>query len=168
MSVILRTLPTDVKKMTRILDKADRKILNLLQTNSQMPNAQIAEQVGLSASSCWRKINALDASGIIENYTVTLNPRRAGLDFEAIVHLQLDRHDSDGVSALSELLGARPEVVDCFATTGTADYQMRVLCKDLEAYNIFLEEVLFRNSSVRSAQTNVVLKRIKSSGKITL
>ena len=97
-----------------------------------------------------------------------MNPHRAGLDFEAIVHLQLDRHDSDGVNALSELLGARPEVVDCFATTGSADYQMRVLCKDLETYNIFLEEVLYRNSSVRSAQTNVVLKRIKNGGQIAL
>ncbi len=154
--------------MRKTLDNTDRKILNILQHNSQTPNAQIAEQVGLSASSCWRKINALDATGIIERYTISLDPRRAGLDFEAIVHLQLDRHDSDGVNALSELLGARPEVVDCFATTGTADYQMRVLCKDLESYNTFLEEVLFSNSSVRSAQTNVVLKRIKNGSKIAL
>jgi DNA-binding Lrp family transcriptional regulator len=150
------------------IDSTDRKILDLLQENSQTPNAQIAESVGLSVSSCWRKTNALQASGVIRRYTVALDPRKVGLNFEAIVHLQLDRHDAEGVAALSELLATRPEVIDCFATTGVADYQMRVLCRDLDAYNQFLEQVLFRNSSVRSAQTNVVLKSIKSGGRIKL
>lgn len=154
--------------MTNLIDAADRRILNLLQEDSQMANAQIAEQVGLSASSCWRKTHALGEAGVIETYTVTLNPGLIGLNFEAIVHLQLDRHDSAGVKALSDLLETQPEVIDCFATTGAADYHMRILCKDLNAYNAFLEKVLFRNSSVRSAQTNVILKHIKRGGKITL
>lgn len=154
--------------MASPLDKADRQILNLLQADSQTANAQIAEHVAMSPSSCWRKTRALEAAGVIEHYTVALNPDRLGLRFEAIVHLQLDRHDADGMRALSDLLETRPEVIDCYATTGAADYHMRVLCTDIEAYNAFLEEVLFRNSSVRSAQTNVVLKRIKKGGKISL
>lgn len=165
----IRKLHPEIKRNpTKMLDQTDRKILRRLQADSQIANAQLAEEVGLSASSCWRKTRALEEAGIIEKYTVTLNPARMGLSFEAIVHLQLDRHDADGVTALSELLETRPEVIDCFATTGTADYQMRVLCADLDAYNAFLEEVLFRNSSVRSAQTNVVLKHIKRGGQITL
>lgn len=152
--------------MDNSLDLMDRKILNLLQENSQMSNARIAEEVGLSPSSCWRKINALETSGAIERYTIAVSPRDVGLAFEAIVHVQLDRHDADGVDSLAALLETRAEVIACFATTGSADYHMHVLCKDLDAYNAFLEEVLFRNSSVRSAQTNVVLKNIKRGGRV--
>lgn len=151
--------------MTELLDSADRKIIALLQSDSRLTKAQIAERTGLSASSCWRKIRALEETGVIEGYTVAVSPARMGLGFEAMVHLQLDRHDSKGVKELADMLRQRAEVIDCFATTGTADYHMHVLCADIAAYNRFLEEVLFRNASVRSAQTNVVLKRVKRQGR---
>lgn len=151
-----------------MIDDTERLLLNALQEDSRLANAQIAEQTNLSPSSCWRRIKSLEERGIIERYTVALNAARMDLGFEAIVHLQLDRHDTNGVAQLSELLKARSEVIECFATTGTADYHMRVLCSDIEAYNRFLEEVLFSNRSVRSAQTNVVLKRIKSGNRVKL
>ena len=145
-----------------MLDDKDFAILNLIQVDARLTTAQIAEKVHLSASSCWRKIKSMEEVGVIERYTVAVSPTKIGLNFEAIVNLRLDRHDEEGVETLTRLLMSRPEVVDCFATTGNADFQMRVLCADIEAYNQFLQTVLFKNTSVRSAQTNVVLKRIKT------
>ncbi|MEQ6250229.1 Lrp/AsnC family transcriptional regulator [Sulfitobacter sp. HNIBRBA3233] len=148
--------------MDEFLDWTDHAILRLLLADSSLSKAELAERTGLSASSCWRRVRALEQSGVIERYTVALDHARMGLAFEAIVHLHLDRHDSGGVKRLSDALRARAEVVACFATTGAADYHMHVRCADIAAYNRFLEDVLFSNTSVRSAQTNVVLKRIKS------
>lgn len=149
-----------------MIDHKDGQILNLLQKNSQLSNVQLSEQANLSASSCWRRIKSLEDLGVIERYSVVVNPKKMGLNFEAIVHLMLDRHDSNGVEKLIKLLNLSPEVIECYATTGTADFHMRVLCQDIEAYNKFLENVLFQNTSIRSAQTNVVLKRIKNGSPI--
>lgn len=154
--------------MSKNVDAIDRALLNLLQEDSQLSNAQIAEKANLTASTCWRRIKSLEESGVIAGYTVSLDPAAMGLTFEAIVHLQLDRHDSDGLKELSDALNTRPEVIECFATTGTADYHLRVLCSDIDAYNRFMDEVLFKNRSVRSAQTNVILRRITESGRIKL
>lgn len=149
-----------------MIDHKDVEILNLLQKNSQLSNVQLSEQTNLSASSCWRRTKALEDLGVIERYGIVVNPQKMGLHFEAIVHLALDRHDANGVKKLTEILDLSPEVIECYATTGTADFHMRVLCQDIEAYNKFLENVLFQNTSIRSAQTNVVLKRIKNGAPI--
>lgn len=154
--------------LKHMIDDTDRALLNLLQDDAQLSIAQLAERTHLSPSSCWRRVRSLQDSGAIDAYTVRIDPERVGLTFEAIVHLQLDRHDSEGVNRLSDLLETRPEVIDCYATTGAADYHMRILCADIDAYNRFLEDVLFKNSSVRSAQTNVVLKRVKAGNRIRL
>lgn len=147
-------------------DESDKRLLRLLQQNARLSNAELAEQAALSPSSCWRRVRALEEDGTITRYTALVDPRRVGLAFEAIVHVQLDRHDSAGVQAFMTMVRDHDEVVECSATTGTADYHMRVICRDIDAYNQFLERALFRLPCVRSAQTNMVLKKIKSNAPI--
>jgi Lrp/AsnC family transcriptional regulator, leucine-responsive regulatory protein len=144
------------------LDSRDLKILRHLQTDSRISNADLADKVGMSASACWRRVRAFEEAGVIERYCVVVNPKQAGLTFQAIVHVQLARHNLDDLDSFIRAVAGRSEVVACFATTGQSDYQMRVLCRDLEAYNDFLETFLFRLPAVASAQTNVVLREIKS------
>lgn len=143
------------------LDSKDRRILDLLQRDSTISNADLANAVGMSTSACWRKVRALEEAKIIERYGAYLNPVRAGLGFQAIVHVQLTRHDPDKVEEFIHAVNRRPDVVECFATTGQSDYHLRVLCRDLAAYNTFLEGFLFKQTAVESAQTNVVLRDIK-------
>lgn len=147
--------------MTIQLDSRDRQILDLLQKDCRISNADLAEKVGMSASACWRRVRAFEDSGIIERYSAVLNPDKVGLEFEAIVLVQLTRHDPDNLTDLVRVITLRPEVLDCFATTGQADYHMHVLFPDIATYNDFLENVLFRLPAVDSAQTNVVLRKIK-------
>ncbi|WP_424944888.1 Lrp/AsnC family transcriptional regulator [Aliiroseovarius crassostreae] len=145
-----------------IPDEIDWKLLSLLQRDCRISNADLAEKAGLSASSCWRRVRALEEAGLIRRYAAQLDAARAGMGFQAMVHVQLTRHDPDKLAEFIRVIETRPEVVECFATTGQADYHLRVIVRDLEAYNHFLEKVLFRLPAVDSAQTNVILRSVKS------
>ncbi len=143
------------------LDDRDRRILTMLQRDCRISNADLAEAVGMSASALWRRVRSLEELGVIERYGAIVNPSVMGLSFEAIVHVHLTRHDPDKIVEFIRSVENSPEVQECYATTGQADYHLRVLCRDLSAYNLFLEDFLFRLPAVASAQTNVVLRTIK-------
>ena len=135
------------------LDSTDRQILRILQADSRMPVAKIAEQVSLSTSSYWRRINALEKSGVIQNFSVRLDPDAVGLGFQAIVHVHLTRHDRDQIRAFFAAIDGKPEVRECYATTGQADYHMFVQCRNVAAYNQFLGRLSVHNAS-RGQRTN--------------
>ncbi len=143
------------------LDTRDMTILTLLQKDCRISNADLAERVGMSASALWRRVRALEAAGVIERYGAIVSPRAMGLEFQAIVQVHLARHDPERIVEFIAAVKRRDEVQECYATTGQADYHLRVLCADLAAFNRFLEDFLFRQPAVASAQTNVVLHTIK-------
>lgn len=143
------------------MDPVDKRILAALTQDSRISNADLADRVGLSASSCWRRVKALEECGIIRNYTIALDDAKQGLGFGAIVHVHLTRHDPDQLDAFIRAVQDRPEIRACYATTGQADYHLHVVCADIEDYNLFLERFLFRIPAVASAQTNVILRTIK-------
>lgn len=149
------------------LDQRDLRILDLLQRDCRISNADLAAAVGMSASALWRRVRALEESGVIERYGATVSPARMGLHFEAIVHVRLRRHDPERIVEFIRAVEGRREVRECYATTGQADYHLRVLCPDLDAYNRFLEDFMFRQPAVDSAQTNVVLRTIKRAGLVS-
>ena len=144
------------------LDNIDRKILNLLRKDSRISNAELAEKVGLSPSSCWRRVRAFEDNGVIRNYSVVLDDEKLNLNFQAIVHVQLTRHDVDKLADFIRAVQSKEEVKDCRATTGQSDYHLFIQCRDLNSYNEFLEDFLFRLPAVANAQTNVVLRTLKS------
>lgn len=149
------------------LDTRDLRILDLLQRDCRISNADLAVAVGMSASALWRRVRALEEAGVIERYGAAVSPAGMGLGFEAIVHVRLRRHDPERIVEFIRAVEGRREVQECYATTGQADYHLRVLCRDLEAYNRFLEEFMFRQPAVDSAQTNVVLRTVKRGGVVT-
>ena len=142
-------------------DETDDTILRALSKDSRISNADLAEKVCLSASSCWRRVRALEEAGVIEGYTIRINDARRGLGFKAIVHVQLTRHDPEQQQVFIRAVRHREEVRACYATTGQADYHLHVTCADIDAYNRFLEQFLFRIPAVSSAQTNVILRSVK-------
>lgn len=143
------------------IDETDRKILRILQEDSRISVARIADQVGLSSSTCWRRISALEASGIIDSFSIVLNPEALGLSFQAIVHVQLTRHDPEKIASFFKAVRSKSEVRQCYAVTGQSDYQLFVNCQDVSSYNRFLDDFLFQIPAVASAHTNMVLKTIK-------
>jgi len=143
------------------ITEQDRRLLRALQGDARISNQELAERAGMSASACWRRVRALEEAGVIRRYATLIDAPAAGLNFHAIVHVTLTRHDHRHVGTFIAEVAKRPEVLDCFATTGEADYHLRVVCDDLDAYNRLLEGFLFRLPGIANVRTNLVLKDIK-------
>ena len=143
------------------IQQADRLILEALQQDGRISNQDLAERAAMSASACWRRVRALEESGVIERYTALVDPEAVGLSFHAMVHVVLSRHQAGHVETFIKAVMTRPEVLDCFATTGDADYHLRIRCRDLSAYNAFLEDFMFSLEGVSTVKTNLILRQLK-------
>ncbi|WP_407166767.1 Lrp/AsnC family transcriptional regulator [Bradyrhizobium sp. ORS 111] len=145
-----------------MVEEQDEKILAELQKDGRATNQQLAETVGMSTSACWRRVRALEESGVIEGYAALVKREQAGFATSAILHVSLERHDVKFVDEFVARVTKRREVLECFATTGDADYHLRVVVRDMDAYNQFLDEFMFRIPGIRTVRTNVILKEIKT------
>jgi DNA-binding Lrp family transcriptional regulator len=139
----------------------DRRLLRELQRDSRRTNQELADDLNMSSSACWRRVRALEESGIVTRYAALVDREKAGFSTSAILHVSLDRHDEKFVTEFVSRVRRRPEVLECFATTGDADYHLRVVVSDMAAYNRFLDEFMFRIPGIRHVRTNVILKEIK-------
>jgi Lrp/AsnC family leucine-responsive transcriptional regulator len=144
-----------------MIEAQDRRLLTYLQNDGRRSNQDLADDAGMSASACWRRVRALEESGIITRYTALVDREKAGFSTSAILHVSLDRHDEKFVTQFVSRVTRRPEVLECFATTGDADYHLRVVVADMVAYNRFLDEFMFKIPGIRHVRTNVILKEIK-------
>jgi len=145
-----------------MVEKHDERIIIHLQKDGRITNQQLAENIGMSTSACWRRVRSLEQDGVIQRYAALVDREKAGFAMSAIIHVSLERHDANVVAKFVARLKERPEVLECFATTGDADYHLRVVVRDMHAYNRFLDDFVFRLPGIRHVRTNVILKEIKS------
>ena len=145
-----------------MVEEQDQRILAELQKDGRATNQQLAEAVGMSTSACWRRVRALEEDGIIRGYSALIDREKAGFATSAILHVSLERHDATFVDQFVAQVSKRSEVLECFATTGDADYHLRVVVRDMQAYNDFLDNFMFRLPGVRYVRTNMILKEIKT------
>jgi len=132
-----------------------------LQSDSRLTMQQLAERVGMSASACWRRVRNLEESGVIDRYAVLVNPRKAGFTLSSMTLVSLARHEQKNVENFVREVMRHPEVLECFATSGEADFHLRVVVEDMDAYNAFLDDFIFRLPGVSQVRSNIVLKEIK-------
>jgi len=144
------------------LENRDWRLLEHLQTDARQSNQELADLVGMSPSACWRRVRQLEEAGIITGYRASVDARRAGMGFHAILHVRLTRHTREIVDRFIAEVLRHDEVLDCFATTGAADYHLRILCRDLDAFNAFMDRTLFRLEGIANIQSNLVLRHVKS------
>ena len=145
-----------------MLSKRDRAILAELQRDSRLTMQQLAEKVGMSSSACWRRVRSLEESGVIDRYAVIVNPRKAGFSLSSMTLVSLARHEERSVENFVTEVRRHPEVLECFATSGEADFHLRVVVEDIDAYNKFLDDFIFRIPGVSQVRSNIVLKEIKA------
>jgi Lrp/AsnC family transcriptional regulator, leucine-responsive regulatory protein len=148
--------------MRLMVEEQDQRILAELQKDGRATNQQLAEAVGMSTSACWRRVRALEEDGIIRGYSALIDREKAGFAASAILHVSLERHDATFVDQFVAQVSKRSEVLECFATTGDADYHLRVVVRDMQAYNDFLDNFMFRLPGIRHVRTNMILKEIKT------
>ncbi|MEO0999553.1 MAG: Lrp/AsnC family transcriptional regulator [Pseudomonadota bacterium] len=144
------------------LTDQDRRLLALLQADAGRAVAELAEAAGMSASSCWRRLRALEDAGVIRGRVALCDAGALGLGFAAIVHVSLTRHEAGEVAEFVRRMAARAEVLACWATSGEADYHLHVVAEDIAAYNAFLDGVLFPLPAVAQVRTNLILRTVKA------
>lgn len=145
-----------------MLELKDRRILHELQRDSRLTMQELADRVGMSSSACWRRVKALEDNGIVDRYAVIVNTRKAGFGLSSMVHVSLARHEQKNVDNFIREVKRHPEILECFATSGEADFHLRVVVEDIDAYNTFLDDFIFTLPGVSQVRSNIVLREIKT------
>ena len=144
------------------LDRHDLILLSELQRDSRQTVQQLGESAGLSSTPTWKRIKEMESTGVIRGYTALVDREKVGLSLAILAEINLTRHNEDDVRRFEREVSACPAIVSCYATTGQADYVIKVLVPDIKAYESFLHEVLFKLPGVTHVRSSVVLKEIKS------
>lgn len=150
------------------LDRTDLRILETLQHDGRITNAELADKVSLSASACLRRVQRLEQSGVISGYAARVEPRAVGLGLQAFVRVQLERHEADAIEHFIRRIAESREVVACHALTGDMDYLLHVVVEDLDHFSRFLLDRLLNDSGVADVNSSFVLRTVKQTGALPL
>lgn len=143
------------------LDRYDRSLLEVLQQEGRISNQDLAERIGLSASPCLRRVRALEESGLITGYHALLDAKKLGLSLMALIHISMDRHTPERFANFEAQVSALPEVLECLLITGQdADYQLKVVVRDMDAYQALLLEQITRIEGVSGVHSSFVMRRV--------
>lgn len=153
-------MPMNDKRLHK-LDRTDRRILEVLQSNGALTNQQLAEMVGLSPSPCLRRVKALEDAGIILDRVTVLDQKKLGLSLTAIIMIGMDRHTPERFDAFEQQVAQFPEVQQCYLITGQdADYMLRVVVPGMDEYHQFLLNRITRIPGVSGVHSSFVLRRV--------
>jgi Lrp/AsnC family transcriptional regulator, leucine-responsive regulatory protein len=143
------------------LDRYDQQILRLLQEDGRISNQDLADRIGLSPSPCLRRVRALEESGIIVGYRALLDAKALGLSLMALIHISMDQHTPERFKNFESQVNEIPEVMECLLITGqAADYQLKVVVKDMDAYQELLLNRITRIKGVTGVHSSFVLRRV--------
>jgi Lrp/AsnC family transcriptional regulator, leucine-responsive regulatory protein len=150
------------------LDRFDIAILQALQADARLSNAELAARIGLSAAPTWRRVKWLEEQGYITGYRAELDRRKIGLGVLAFVRLDAERNNSESTRALEDAIRARPEVVACHYISGTGTFELHVVATDLDAFSRLALEVLFKLPNVKDLHTSFSLGEVKTGAALPL
>ncbi|AWK90141.1 AsnC family transcriptional regulator (plasmid) [Azospirillum thermophilum] len=143
------------------MDEFDRRILRELQMEGRLPNTELADRIGLSATPCLRRVRALEQGGVIRGYRADLDRTRIGLGLTVMVGVKVDGHRDDSATAIQQAFRAMPEVVSCHLISGEADFLLEVVVADLPSYERFLLGTLLTLPMVKDVRSNFVIRTVK-------
>jgi Lrp/AsnC family leucine-responsive transcriptional regulator len=142
-------------------DRYDRKILELVQQDGRISNQELADKIGLSPSPSLRRLRALEESGVIVGYRALLDAKALGLSLTALIHISMDQHTPERFNRFEAAVAKIPEVVECLLITGqAADYQLKVVVRDMDAYQELLLNRITRIAGVTGVHSSFVLRRV--------
>ena len=148
--------------MSITLDNYDKRILELLQEDASLATAEIAERVGLSQSPCWRRIQRLKDEGVIRRQVTLLDRRKIGLNAQVFAQVKLNAHGRSNLTEFAEAMRGFPEVLECHVLMGSVDFMLRIVTRDIEAYERFFFEKLSLVPGIQEVNSIVALSEIKS------
>lgn len=148
------------------LDETDRVILRMLQQDGTLSNPQLAEQVSLSVTPCWRRLKRLEDDGFITGYQANLSRRKLGLDVLAFVQLSFLVVTDASIKQFEDVIQSHSEVLSCHKVTGQADYLLQVVAQNLDAYSDFVEHVLRVIPGISTIHSSLAMREIKASNRL--
>jgi Lrp/AsnC family leucine-responsive transcriptional regulator len=149
-------------------DQIDLRILDVLQKDGRISNADLADKVGLSASPCLRRMRSLEEQGVILGYRADLDPLQLGLTILAFVEVRISRHGAGTAAVFRDAMLKERLVVGCYMVTGSYDFLLKVVARDLESYKAFTLETLLGMPDVQDIRTSIVLDLIKNTAALPL
>jgi DNA-binding Lrp family transcriptional regulator len=150
------------------LDRHDITLLAELQRDARQTVQQLAAAAGLSSTPCWKRVKEMEANGIIRGYTALVDREKVGLTLCVLAEVNLTRHNEDDVRRFEQAVADAPQIVGCYATTGQADYVLKVLVPDIKSYESFLHDTMFKLPGVTHVRSSVVLKEVKAETRLPL
>lgn len=150
------------------LTRSDRRLLNELQRDATRNQSELAELVGMSRTSCWRRIRDFEEAGLIERQVALLDPKVAGFNIQVLLFVAMTEHTDENRHSFERHVSLLPEVTECFSVSGDRDYVLHVVVENMDTYNEFLNRQILRHAAVRSASSTFVLRRVKYSTALPL
>ena len=143
------------------IDRYDREILAILQTDGRISNQDLADRIGLSPSPCLRRVRVLEESGLITGYRAMLDAKKLGLSLMALIGISMDQHTPERFANLEATISEIPEVLECLLITGQqSDYQLKVVVRDMDGYQDLLLNKITRIQGVTGVHSSFVLRRV--------
>jgi Lrp/AsnC family leucine-responsive transcriptional regulator len=148
------------------LDAFDRKLLERLQVDAQTPIPVLADEIGLSAPACYRRIRRLRDTGAINREVAVVHPRTLGWPLSVLVLVTMERENARTVDEMMRMLKNVPEVIEAWNVTGDHDFVVRMLARDMESYDELVRELFAADDRVRSFKTLVVIRQVKDASPV--
>lgn len=143
------------------LDRYDLQILNALQQDGRISNQDLADRIGLSPSPCLRRMRTLEEAGLISGYRALLDAKKLGLSLMALIHISMDQHTPERFNNFEAEIAEISEILECLLITGqAADYQLKVVVKDMDAYQDLLLNRITRIKGVTGVHSSFVLRKV--------
>ena len=143
------------------LDRYDRQILETLQGDGRISNQDLADRIGLSPSPCLRRVRTLEEAGLITGYRALLDAKKLGLSLMALIGISMDQHTPERFANLESAIAEIPEILECLLITGQqSDYQLKVVVRDMDAYQDLLLNKITRIQGVTGVHTSFVLRKV--------
>ncbi|WP_188791384.1 Lrp/AsnC family transcriptional regulator [Salipiger pallidus] len=153
-------MPHSLKEISPSLDDTDLRILRVLQKQGRMSNADLSEQVNLSASACHRRVQRLEADGFIRGYVALLDARRMNMPTTVFVEITLSTQADEVLDAFEKAVSRIPDVLECHLMAGSADYILKIIAQDTEDYARIHRQHLARLPGVAQMQSSFALKTV--------
>src|SRR5574343_1454664 len=143
------------------IDRYDREILTILQREGRLSNQELADRIGLSPSPCLRRVRVLEESGLISGYRALLDAKKLGLSLMALIGISMDQHTPERFANLEAAINDIQEVLECLLITGQqSDYQLKVVVRDMDAYQDLLLNQITSIPGVTGVHTSFVLRKV--------
>jgi Lrp/AsnC family transcriptional regulator, cysteine-sensing transcriptional activator len=150
------------------LTKGDLRILDLIQQHGDLSAAEIGERLSMSASTCWRRVSRLTELGVIKRRVALLEREKVGLSVMVFSHVKLSGHGRDALLKFEQAVRAHPEILECYTLMGETDFLLRIVCRDIKAYEAFFLDHLSRFPGVQSVNSSIALAVIKETSALPL